>query len=262
MGASGTMTGADQNAGAAAPGATSASLEARALVRGALKASLATLDVDTGYPYASLVTVATEPDGTPLLLISRLARHTRNLAADARASLLFDGTSGAGDPLAGPRVTVLCNLLETTSATARRRFLARHPQAAAYADFPDFRFFAGELRGGHLVGGFGRIVDISAADLSTPVADAQALVRAEPDILAHMNADHREALALCVSAFAGVTREPSVLHMTGIDPEGFDIADATQAWRFAFQSSVRTPAGARDELVRITGAARDRLRDG
>lgn len=252
----------EESARARAPEAPSPLALARSLARGALKASLATLDCDSGYPYASLVTVATEPDGSPLLLLSRLARHTRNLVADKRASLLFEGSAGTADPLAGPRVTVMCHYRETDSATARRRFLARHPRASLYADFPDFRFYRADVQSAHLVGGFGQIVDISAADLIAPVADAEALVAAEPDILAHMTADHRDALAMCVSAFAGVVRQPAGLRMTGIDPEGFDVADATQSWRFAFEVRVRTPAEARGELVRISGAARERLARG
>jgi putative heme iron utilization protein len=253
------MTADEENEGAVVPGGESAAAQSRWLMGVALKASLATFDVASGHPYASLVTVAMEPDGTPLLLLSRLARHTRNLAADPRASLLYDGTGTAGDPLAGPRVTVLCRCRATPSATARRRFLARHPAAAVYADFPDFQFFVAEAESAHLVGGFGRIVDISAAELSREVADAGALLAAESDILAHMNEDHREALALYVSAFADVAREPAGLRMTGIDPEGFDVADATQAWRFAFKVRVRTPAEARGELVRLTQAARERV---
>jgi putative heme iron utilization protein len=253
------MTVDEENAGPAPPDAGSPVAQARSLVRGALKAALATLDTGSGHPYGSLVTVATEPDGTPLLLLSRLARHTRNLSADPRASLLFDGTGGTEDPLAGPRVTLVCRCREASSPTARRRFLARHPHAALYADFPDFRFYAAEVDSGHLVAGFGRIVDISAADLLTTVRDAEALVAAESDILAHMNADHREALALCVSAFAGAARASAGLRMTGIDPDGFDVADATQAWRFAFEVRVRTPVEAREQLVRLAAAARERL---
>ena len=249
----------EENAGKQGHEAASSRELARWLVRSALKASLATLDCGSGHPYASLVTVATEPDGTLLLLLSRLARHTRNLSADPRASLLVEGSAGTADPLAGPRVTVVCRCRTTDSATARRRFLARHPRAAYYADFPDFRFYAAEVEAGHLVGGFGQIVDISAADLLTPVADAEGLIAAEPDVLAHMNAEHRDALALCVSAFAGASPEPARLRMTGIDPDGFDVADATQVWRIAFAVRVRTPAEARKELIRITGAARARL---
>jgi len=75
--------------------------DARALVRRALKASLATIDAWSGYPYASLITVGTDASGAPIFLISGLARHTQNLAKDARASILVDGTGAMGDPLQG-----------------------------------------------------------------------------------------------------------------------------------------------------------------
>src|SRR5262245_23812236 len=96
---------------------------ARRLVRTALKGTLATLDRETGHPYASLVLVATEPNGVPIFLISRLALHTRNLEKDPRASVLIDGTDGLGDPLAGGRLTLNGLVRRSTSATARRRFL-------------------------------------------------------------------------------------------------------------------------------------------
>ena len=103
----------------------------RRLVRTALKGSLATLDRETGHPYASLVLVATEPDGAPTFLISRLALHTRNLEKDPRASLLIDGTGGLGDPLGGGRLTLIGTAQRSATETARRRFLARHPPSAA-----------------------------------------------------------------------------------------------------------------------------------
>ncbi len=135
-----------------APGA------ARRLLRMATKASLATLLARMpGHPYASLVLVATEPDGTPLFLISRLALHTQNLAADARASLLIDGTDGLADPLTGGRVTLIGHARPVHSATAHARFLARHPAAQAYASFADFTMYALHAVSGHYVGGFGRI---------------------------------------------------------------------------------------------------------
>jgi heme iron utilization protein len=81
--------------------------DARGLVRRALKASLATIASGSNYPYASLITTATEASGAPIFLISGLAQHTKNLAQDPRASILFDGTGAAGDPLQGARVTLL-----------------------------------------------------------------------------------------------------------------------------------------------------------
>src|SRR5262245_55588207 len=108
----------------------------RALVRRTLKASLATITPGSFYPYASLNTAATEVDGSPLLLIPNLARHTQNLINDNRASILFDGTGAAGDPLQGARVTLFGRVKRTGEEVARRRFLARHPAATFYAGFP------------------------------------------------------------------------------------------------------------------------------
>ncbi|MEI9902109.1 MAG: pyridoxamine 5'-phosphate oxidase family protein [Hyphomicrobium sp.] len=112
---------------------------ARTMVRAALKGSLGTLLHPSGHPYASLLLTATEPDGSPVLLISKLALHTKNLAVDARASLLIDATGTDADPMAGARITLIGEARPTASATARRRYLARHPAAAGYADFPDSR---------------------------------------------------------------------------------------------------------------------------
>ena len=136
--------------------------EARNIVRAALKGSLASALQPSGHPYASLLLTATEPDGAPVLLISKLALHTKNLAGDARASLLIDGTGTDADPMAGARITLIGEARPTTSATARRRFLARHPAAAGYADFPDFSFYAFDIASAHFIGGFGRIVDLQA----------------------------------------------------------------------------------------------------
>ena len=125
----------DNPASPAASGLQEPAAAARRLIRTALKASLGTLDRASGHPYASLVLVATEPDGAPILLISRLALHTQNLCADARASLLIDGTAELSEPLTGGRLTLTGRAQPTVSPTAKLRFLARHESARAYAEF-------------------------------------------------------------------------------------------------------------------------------
>src|SRR5262249_21732862 len=152
---------------------------ARHLIRTALKGSLATLDRANGHPYASLVLVATEPDNTPLLLISGLARHTQNLRGSERASLLIDGTTGLGNPLTGGRVTLTGRARPTMSSTAKRRFLARHASAASYAELPDFAMYALEVIEGHYIGGFGRIVELAPSDLLCRGTVAPELISAE-----------------------------------------------------------------------------------
>lgn len=222
------------------------------LVRGALKAALGTLD--EGHPYASLVLVATDPAGGPLLLISGLARHTRNLLADARASLLFDGTGQDADPLSGPRVTLRGRAQRTDDPVARRRFLARHPSAEGYAKFADFGLWRLDVQDAHFIGGFGRIIDIPRVDLLVPIAQAQELIAAEPDIVAHMNADHLDAIQLYATQLAG--EPPADWRMVGIDPAGFDLVAWPRATRIAFPGLITTAGDARRALVALVETAR------
>ena len=132
--------------------------EARALIRATPVATLATALAadagDAGWPYASLVLVACAFDGAPLLLLSDLAEHTRNLRADGRVSLLFDAAEETGSRLAGARLTVLGRAAATEDVLARARFLARHPEAHAYAPMTDFRLYRVEPERAHLVAGF------------------------------------------------------------------------------------------------------------
>lgn len=227
---------------------------ARRLVRGAFKAALATRHASTGYPYASLITVATEPDGIPVFLISGLAQHTKNLADDDRASILFDGTSGLGDPLQGGRVSVFGRAARTDSATARARFLARHPEAAGYADFADFAFYRLAVEGAHYVGGFGRIHDLTAEQLRTATEDAAALIEAEADIVAHMNEDHADAVALYATRLLGAA--PGAWRFAACDPEGCDLVLEDRALRLDFPSRVTSPVEARKALVALVERAR------
>jgi putative heme iron utilization protein len=148
--------------------------DARTLLQRAFKASLATLDRTTGCPYASLITVATDDSGGPIFLISSLARHTRNLLDDSRASILIDGTGDLADPLQGARVTLHGRAEKVSGEGVKRRFLARHPEAGFYVDFEDFAFWRLALEGAHFIGGFGRIVDLEPADLLDPSQDAGA----------------------------------------------------------------------------------------
>jgi heme oxygenase (biliverdin-IX-beta and delta-forming) len=229
--------------------------DARGLVRRALKAALATIASGSTYPYASLITVATEACGAPIFLISGLAQHTKNLAGDPRASILFDGTGAAGDPLQGARVTLFGRAEKVQDEAVRRRFLARHPEAAFYADFPDFAFWRLEVEGGHYIGGFGRIVDLTPAELLVDTKGAGDLLAAEPGIIEHMNQDHREAIRLYATRLAGGTE--GVWRMSGIDPEGCDLICEGDARRIRFQAPIATPGEARAELVRLVNAARE-----
>jgi putative heme iron utilization protein len=147
---------------------------ARRLLQEAREAALASVFVgsrprEAGWPFASLVLLATDAAGRPILLLSDLAEHAKNIRADARVSLLIDGTEGHEDRLAAPRLTLLGRAepiaAHADRAAARASFLVRHPSAATYADFNDFRFYRVALERAHLVAGFGRIRWIEGAAL-------------------------------------------------------------------------------------------------
>lgn len=137
---------------------------------------------DSAQPYVSLVLVALDSDDSPILLLSDLADHSRNLKAEPRAALLFDGTAGLKDPLTGPRASVLGRITPVTpgadagdatrdapgdtTGRLRARFLARHPSATTYADFSDFHFYRMTVESAHLVAGFGRIHWLTGTDIT------------------------------------------------------------------------------------------------
>jgi putative heme iron utilization protein len=227
---------------------------ARGMVRAALKGALATVQKGSGHPYASLVLVATDADGAPILLISKLALHTQNLAADSRASLLIDATGTEASPMEGARVTLIGEMVPASSETARPRFLRRHPSAEGYADFPDFGFFTLRPGKAHYIGGFGRIVDLPADDLLVSLEGAQPLIASEADIVSHMNADHADTVQLYATKLLGAA--PGDWIMTGIDPEGCDLVAGSRALRLPFERRITNAEEARKELVHLVTVAR------
>lgn len=226
----------------------------RAIMRRALKASLATINRESGYPYASLITVASMPDGSPLTLISQLAEHTRNIEKDTRATVLFDETGGFGDPLEGARVSISGKLEKTQDPAARARFLSRHPSAEVYADFKDFAFYALRMESAHFVGGFGRITDISADRLKTDISDAEKLISAESDIVTHMNEDHADAVSLYAMKLLGA--DDGDWRLVSCDPDGCDLLAGEKGLRLDFPTRVTSPQLARKALVELAEKAR------
>lgn len=226
---------------------------ARRVLREARVAALATNDPASGFPLATLTTVATDPGGAPLLLLSGLSLHTRNLAADGRASLLL-ADIGKGDPLAHPRLTLVGTFAVVDDAGARRRFLAKHPKAALYVDLPDFRFFRMTVSAVHLNGGFARAAALGPADVATETAGAEALLAAEESAIAHMNEDHADAVALYATAIA--KRPAGRWIVTGIDPEGMDVSLGDMTARIPFPMRVATPGALAGVLKEMAAAAR------
>jgi putative heme iron utilization protein len=187
------------------------------------------------------------------LLLSDLAQHTRNLLADPRVSLLFEDTGGHSDPLAGPRLTLVGRAERVEDPHSAARFAARHPASALYAGFADFHLYQVVIERGHLVAGFGRIAWIEAEDLRLQ-GGASALAAAEAEIVAHMNADHAEVIALYAERLLG--RQGKDWRMSGIDPEGIDLRREEATARLDFAEPVLTPAAARRTLVALAEPAR------
>ena len=156
--------------------------------------------------------------------------------------------------MAGARITLIGEARPTTSATARARFLARHPTAAGYADFPDFSFYAFDITSAHFIGGFGRIVDLPRAQLLIDVAGAEALSEREADIVGHMNEDHADAIELYATRLLGGSA--GAWRMSGIDTEGCDLVLGARALRLPFATRITNGEEARKELVRLVGEAR------
>jgi putative heme iron utilization protein len=226
---------------------------AKKLLREARSGALATLMVGSGDPYCSLVNVATAADGAPLLLISRLALHTKNILADARVSLMLDERK-EGDPLEGARVMLMGRAAATTDAAVRRRYLARHPSAEMFAGFGDFAFYEIKLTTSHLVAGFGRIVDLMPADVLIDLGGAETLVEAEPEILAHMNDDHADTSRLYAAKLLGAP--DGAWRCVGCDPEGLELQLERTALRLPFPQRVNSPGALRQMLKQLAEQAR------
>ncbi|HRK24867.1 MAG TPA: DUF2470 domain-containing protein [Beijerinckiaceae bacterium] len=227
------------------------------LLRALRSGALASL-TEAGMPFASLTSVATDYDGTPIILISRLATHTLNLERDPRCSLMLSQT-GKGDPLAHPRLTLLAHAERAVPDSPlqmriRTRFLNRHPKAALYADFPDFSFWRLVPDQAFLNGGFARAWDGPANTILTEVADPVAAAELEAGAIAHMNADHGDALGLYATRLAG--QPAGAWKASGLDPEGLDLMAGDRTARIAFSQPVTEPGPLRRALAALAEQAR------
>jgi putative heme iron utilization protein len=229
---------------------------ARSLLRRSRQGALATLMAGSGDPYCSLVNIACHFDASPILLISRLALHTRNILGDSRVSLMLDERA-AGDPLEGARIMLAGRAEEAAGEPAdilRRRYLNAHPSAEVFVEFKDFSFFRIVPTGAHLVAGFGRIIDLKPGQFLTDIGDAAGLLEAEQGAVEHMNADHREAMNLYATRLLGA--DSADWACTGCDPDGMDMQAGSVTLRLDFPERVTSGGELRKMLVRLANEAR------
>lgn len=209
---------------------------AKRLLRVTRLGALATL-FEGGAPLATLVTLASDHDGAPLLLMSDLSQHSKNLKADPRAGLLLALPASRGDPLNSPRLSLSGRLARLAAPHARRRFLSTHPKAKLYAGFADFSIYRLDVEAVHFNGGFGRAAPMAPADILTSLDGAQALLEAEGAMLEALDAD-RPALARLAPAHGA---KPRRWRAIGLDPDGLDLALGALAERITFAAPALTP---------------------
>jgi heme iron utilization protein len=225
--------------------------DAKRLMRLARTGALATLETAGGGPLTTLVGVASDFDGSPLFLMSTLSRHTRNLANDSRASLLLTGEHHRGDPLNHPRVTLGGRIERCDSARAKARYLERNPKAGLYAGFADFANFRLALESVHFNGGFGRAATLTPADILASREGEDALVEAQDELIAEVNALSEAAVA----GLAGWKPARPAWRAIGLDGEGFDLAAGGRAGRAQFRLPARDPVEWRAQLRALTRRA-------
>lgn len=223
----------------------------RQMLRRARTCSLSTLARGDGTPYGSLANIATDVAGRPLILVSTLAWHTQNLAADGRASVLVGELPAKGDALVGPRITVLGHFEPIDDAGLRRRYLARHPQAALYANFPDFSFWRLSPSAIHGVAGFGRIETLTPDEVFPGADDMEAF---EMSAIELMNNDHAEAIHLYATKI--LKAPPGPWRVLAIDPDGADLGLHEESLRVEFHTPVFTAEALRKKFAELAYEAR------
>ncbi|OCW59190.1 HugZ family protein [Hoeflea olei] len=229
---------------------------ARKLIRGARYGAISVIEPGTGFPFASRVLTGLDIDGAPVILISGLSVHTDALNADPRASLLF-GEPGKGDPLAHPRITVRARAERVprdgpVHARLRARFIARHPKAALYVDFPDFAFFRMIPQSANMNGGFGKAYLLEAADLKIDSPAIEDVAQIERSVIAMINDDQpgtadRYAKALGKSKKTGWV-------VCGVDCAGLDLTNLDELLRIEFDSAVSQVSELRGKLAELSEA--------
>lgn len=222
---------------------------------GVLSTHAAELD---GHPYGSLVIYGVH-EGDPVLLISALAEHTKNLEASPRCSLLVH-ERGPDNPLAMARATFVTNAEKVEDEAIAASFLARHPDAKYYADFTDFAYWRLRVSGVRYIGGFGRMSWVEPEVWSSVEPDP--LIVDAKGIIEHMNADHADALPLYAEAFSRAGAVPEAV-MTGVDRYGFEMSVTTEQGprpvRIAFEDPVGDTKAVRMAMVAMLKQAREKL---
>ncbi len=220
---------------------------ARQLLAGAFHGVLSTQSAEhAGYPFGSVVPFVLDQQGMPLLLLSHLSQHTRNIDADARCGLTLLG-SGEGDVQQRARLSAIGDVIAAADTADAERYFDYYPQAAGYYRELGFRFYRFEPIRFHWNAGFatarwfaaGRVLRANPLDCDT-----------QARIIAHMNRDHRDALHRYLDAAAPRGTGVEVF-MVGIDAAGIDLRIADRLYRVALPRDIASAEEARAVLVEM-----------
>lgn len=229
--------------------------QARQIVRSQAVGALSTLSVAMeGFPFGSVATYVPDHQAQPVFLLSDLAQHSRNMKNDARSSLLVLESGAEQGVLARGRVTLVgeTRVFEPEDHL-RARYLRYFPDAAGFMETHDFRFYRMEVSRVRFISGFGRIHWLDGAAYQAAMLDE--LVAAEAGALAHMNADHQQALRDYCRFYHGIESSGEV-QMLGIDTEGFDLLCNERRLRCQFPAPVQAAGDLRGALVAMARATR------
>lgn len=211
---------------------------AKTLLRSSRYGALAVIDAMSGRALASRVAVATDVDGTPIILVSGLAAHTSALLANPACSLLL-GEVGKGDPLAHARMTIHCDAVKVERGTTdyaqfRRRYINHNPKGSLYVDLGDFAFFRLNAENASLNGGFGKAFKLDHDDLICDKTAAINVATEEQKALDTINEKYGAEISAYIRS---VTDSSAKWKITGLDPDGATLASGDQIVRLGFSSS-------------------------
>lgn len=232
--------------------------EAKQFLRSTHSGILSTHSVKfDGYPFGSVAPFVLGHDCQPVLLISSIAEHTKNIILNPKVSLLV--FAGAEDLQANARLTLLGSAvkIEKDDADLRARYLRYLPQAASYFDMHDFAFYRINLTHARYIGGFGNMSWLSSDDFFSTTVDSR-LAAQETAIIEHMNADHAHSLIAYCQHFHQV--KATQAQMLGLDSDGFDVninnGTEVKILRFNFDHPIHDAQSARAALVRMSQLAK------
>lgn len=226
--------------------------EARQFLRSTHSGMLCTNSVKfTGYPFGSVAPFVLDHDGQPLLLISTIAEHTKNIMADCKVSLLV--FAGAEDLQANARLTMLGEAEQTDKQDEllKARYLRYFPQAEQYFAMHDFLFYRLQIQQARYIAGFGSMGWMDGTEFRSPRSP---LISQEAGIIEHMNNDHHTNMKSYCQHFYSIN--PEHIEMTGIDCDGFDLRADAQILRFNFAQAIHDAMEARVALVKMAKACR------